>query len=345
VKLRIDFNTDYSFSIAGLKKDRDFIPRLEAVGFDGLCVPETPNDPFPTLSIAAYESSTVALRSGIAVAFSRNPMTMAYAAHELNVLAEGRFTLGLGTQIKPHIVRRFSMPWHGAARQMEDYLLALRAIHRCWYEGETLDYAGKYYNFNLMPPDFRPSDVQFGAPKVVLAAVGPQMIKLAARHADGIVVHTFSTQSYLHDYVIPLIERERLESGRTGEFEISFSPFLVCTDDQQVMDRELDGVRQKIAFYGSTPAYKRVLDFHDLGGLHDELHKLSRAGRWDEMSKLIDDDVMTLFACIGNEGEMPRLVKRRFKNKVNHTSLSGTHIDDAMTARLHQIKNALSPQK
>ena len=341
--VQIDFNTDYSFSIADLKKDRVLVPQLEAAGFDGVCMPETPNDPFPALSIAAYESSTLALRTGIAVAFSRSPMTMAYAAHELNVLAEGRFTLGLGAQIKPHIVRRFSMPWHGAAAQMEDYLLALRAICRSWYRDEPLDYAGKFYNFNLMPPDFRPRDIQLGPPKIVLAAVGPQMIKLAARHADGIVVHPFSTESYLHDYLIPLVEKERSGSGRSGEFEISLSPFLVCADNQQSFDRELEDVRQKIAFYGSTPAYKRVLDFHDLGDLHDELHRLSRAGRWADMGKLIDDDVMGLFACIGGEAEVPTLVSRRFNNKVNHTSLTSSHCDESLCDRLLRFQSALSP--
>jgi probable F420-dependent oxidoreductase len=339
MELKVDYKTGYHFSISEIKQKHGFFQQLESIGYNGISIAENPNDPFPALSVAAYESQDLEVRTAIALAFSRSPMSMAYSAHEINVLAEGRFTLGLGSQIKAHIERRFSMPWLGAAQQMREYIQALNAIYDCWYNGEPLNYEGDFYRHNLMPPDFIPNNLTFGRPRTVLAAVGPLMIKVAAGYADGIIVHPFCTSKYLHDYIIPLIEKERLYNGRGDhDFEISFSPFIVTGDSEQEFQKSIEDTRQKIAFYGSTPAYKRVLEIHNLEHLHKELHYLSKNSQWDVMSSLIDDETLRLFACVGEQNELPLAIKTLFQGKIHRTSLTGDIYSTSLQHQLSHLK-------
>ena len=201
--------------------------RLEAIGYDGLRLPELKHDPFMPLAIAAEHTEKIELVTSVAVAFSRNPMSMAVQAHDLNAFSNGRLVLGLGSQVKPHIERRFSMPWHKAARQMREFIEAMKAIFDCWYDDERLEFVGEYYQHTLMPATFRPDDTDGGRPRLMLSATGPLMTKVAAQVADGMIMHPFSSETYMREVTIPAIEDGLRASGRTlRDFDLDYAPMI-----------------------------------------------------------------------------------------------------------------------
>ena len=194
---------------------------LEAAGYDAVVSAELANDPFLPLALAAEHSERVKLQTSIAVAFARNPMTLAQTAHDLNAFSKGRMMLGLGSQIRPHITKRFSMPWDKPASRMRELILAMRAIWDCWYEGKQLDFRGDFYTHTLMTPMFTPRELRYGAPPVFLAAVGPRMTEVAGEVADGLIAHGFTTDAYLREVTLPRIKAGLAKSGRTlDDFEV-----------------------------------------------------------------------------------------------------------------------------
>src|SRR4051794_2913824 len=253
----------------------------EAQGWDGLLTAETAHDPFFPLLIAAEHTERIELATGIAVAFARNPMTTAQVAYDLQSLSQGRFVLGLGSQIKAHIEKRFSMPWSHPAARMREFVLAMRAIWACWNDGEKLDFRGDFYTHTLMTPFFNPGPSPYGVPKVFLAAVGERMTEVAGEACDGIIIHGFTTERYVREVTLPAIERGLARAGRArSSFEISGPLFIVTGTDEQSFEAAAQATRRQIAFYGSTPAYRGVLELHGWGDLQPELNALSKQGEW-----------------------------------------------------------------
>ncbi|MBY8863443.1 LLM class F420-dependent oxidoreductase [Nocardia sp. CA2R105] len=312
------------------------ITTAEAIGFDGVWSTEVNRDPFLPLVLAAQKSLSMTLGTAVAVAFARNPMTIATAANDLNSFSRGRFVLGLGSQTQAHITRRFAMPWSAPAERMAEHIQALQAIWHSWQTGEELDFRGRHYQHTLMTPMFRPEPNQYGPPRVVLAAVGPRMTAVAGRAADGLLVHGFTTPRYLSDVTVPLVEHELRAHGRSrDDFTISY-PGLVATGANEIQYRTaVDSVRHQIAFYGATPAYRAVLDLHGWGDLHEELHRLSKAGDWATMTSLIDDDVLTAFAVVGEPKEVGPEIIRRYSGLVDRFTLYAPYsLDDSTKATI-----------
>jgi probable F420-dependent oxidoreductase len=284
----------------------------EEAGFDGVWSAETGHDPFFPLLAAAGSTSRIELGTGIAVAFARSPMTLAYQANDLHAYSGGRFLLGLGSQIKPHIEKRFSMTWSHPAPRMREFILALRAIWASWNDGTKLDFQGDFYSHTLMTPFFSPGPNKHGTPKVLLAAVGELMTEVAGEVADGIIIHGFTTEKYLRDVTMPAIEKGLAKSGRSrADFQVSYPVFLVTGEDDDQKSTAATLVRQQIAFYGSTPAYRGVLEQHGWGDLQPELNALSKQGEWVKMGEIIDDSMLETFAVVAEPDQVgPELVRR-----------------------------------
>jgi probable F420-dependent oxidoreductase len=268
-------------------------PRAGGAGYSGAWTAETSHDPFLPLLLAAEHTERMELGTSIAVAFARNPMLLANIGWDLQYFSQGRFILGLGSQIKPHITKRFSMPWSHPAARMREMIQAVRAIWDCWQNGTKLEFRGEHYTHTLMTPFFMPNPTElgdFGPPKIFLAGVGELMTEVAGEVCDGFICHGFTTERYLREVTLPALERGRAKAGKTLDgFEI-IGPSFVVTGTTRRDGRGQRATRQQIAFYGSTPAYRPVLELHGWGGLQDELNTLSKQNRWVEMGELIDDD-------------------------------------------------------
>ena len=248
-------------------------------------------------------------------------MLLANLGHDLQRYSNGRFVLGLGTQIRPHITKRFSMEWSRPAARMREMISAMRAIWATWNDGEKLAFRGDFYTHTLMTPFFDPGPNECGPPKVFIAAVGPLMSEVAGEVCDGLICHAFSTERYLREVTIPAVERGLEKSGRTmDDFEIVGPGFVVTGTTEEAMARAATGVRQQIAFYGSTPAYRPVLEIHGWGDLQDELNRMSKQGQWQEMGDLIDDEVLDTFAVVGEQGSVAAGFRDRYGDCVHRLS-------------------------
>ncbi|MCL4171093.1 UNVERIFIED_CONTAM: hypothetical protein GTU68_017432 [Idotea baltica] len=307
----------------------DTVKKLEASGYDGVRTAEMNHDPFFPLLLAAEHSSKLEIATSIAVAFARSPMNLANIAHDLNAYSKGRFTLGLGSQIKPHITKRFSMQWGAPAAQMRELVLAMRAIWANWYEGEPLQFVGKHYKHTLMTPAFTPENKEFGAPKVILAAVGPKMTEVSGEVADGMIIHPFSTLPFIRNTTLPAIEAGLAKAGRARDsFEISYSPMVVTGRDEAEMAASKKAITERIAFYGSTPAYRGVLESIGVGELQTELNAMSKQGRWQEMGTLITDEILAEFAVVGEPADIAPQMLSRYADFADRTSASFPVSDD-----------------
>ena len=285
----------------------------ERDGYDGWWAFETQIDPFLGCAVAAERTDRIGIGTSIVVAFARSPMTVALQANDVQALSGGRFTLGLGSQIKPHITRRYSMPWSKPAARMREFILAVRAIWDCWATDGKLDFKGDFYEHTLMAPFFNPGPNPHGNPKIMLAAVGPLMTRAAGEVADGVLIHAFSTERYLREATLPALEKGLAKAGRTIEgFEITAPAFVVARDREDEIADGVAFVKQQIAFYGSTPAYRPVLELHGWGDLQDELLAMTKRGEWDRMGELIDDEILHTFAVVGTPEEAIAEVGRRY---------------------------------
>ncbi len=287
--------------------------QAEADGYDGWWAFETQIDPILACTIAAERTETVELGTSILVAFARNPMTVALQANDVQSLSGGRFTLGLGSQIKPHITRRYSMPWSKPAARMREFILAIRAIWNTWETDAPLEFEGDFYTHTLMAPFFNPGPNPHGNPKIMLAGVGPLMTEAAGEVADGLLVHGFSTERYVREATLPALERGWAKAGRDREgFEITAPAMVVTGDTEEEIAAGITEIKRQIAFYGSTPAYRPVLDLHGWGDLQEELRAMTKRGEWDRMPELIDDELVQTFAVVGTPEEAVAEVKRRY---------------------------------
>jgi probable F420-dependent oxidoreductase len=296
--------------------------QLEAAGFDGAFSYEVAHDPFLPLAIAATATERLTLGTSIAVAFARNPMTLAVVSSDLHRLSRGRFVLGIGSQIKPHITKRFSMPWSRPAARMRELVLAIRAIWSTWNDGVPLQFRGEFYRHTLMTPMFDHGPSVFGNPLIFVAAVGPVMTAVAGEVADGLVAHAFTTSEYFRDVTLPHVERGLAAAGRTrADLQITMPVFAVVGRDEAEVAAKAVGARRQIAFYGSTPAYRGVLEHHGWGDLGDELNRLSKQGEWQTMGEIIDDDVLGAFAAVGDATTVAAELVRRYGGLLDRVQL------------------------
>lgn len=310
---------------------------------DGWFVSETAHDPLLACAVAAAHAGQLQVGTAIAVAFPRSPMHLAYAAHDLQALTGGRFVLGLGSQVKPHIEKRFSATWSAPADRMEEYIRALRAIWSAWRTGATLDFRGAFYRHTLMTPYFTPPPHGHPDPAVWLAAVGPRMARVAGRVADGLLAHLFTTPRYLREVTVPELEQGVRDAGRDRQALEVVLPVLTVTGRDEASRRAAaEQVRGQIAFYGSTPAYRPVLERHGWGSLHEELHARSRAGDWDRMPALIDDEVLATFAVVAEPDQLASAIVARYGGLVDRVSIAGATLDDTTVVELGRALRAAS---
>lgn len=305
---------------------------LQDAGYDGVWSAETSHDPFFPLLVAAQHTEAIDLGTSIAVAFARNPMITANIAYDLQAYSGGRFILGLGSQIRPHITKRFSMEWSHPAPRMREFISAIRAIWACWNHDVDLDFRGDYYTHTLMTPFFNPGPNPHGDARIFLAGVGERMTEVAGEVCDGFICHGFTTERYLREVTLPALERGMAKSGRSrDDFEITGPFFVVTGATEEEMARSRQAVGQQIAFYASTPSYKGVLDLHGWGELQPELTAMSKQGRWVEMGDLIDDDILEAFAVIAEPSQIAAGVAARYGDIVDRLSFYAPYKTDPST--------------
>ena len=315
---------DGKLSVWGMAEVVEAARQGEKAGYDGLWVSESSHDPFLPLMLLAEHTRRLTVGTAIAVAFARSPMQLAYSAHDLQAYAGGRFVLDLGSQVKPHVERRFGMPWSHPAPRMREYVSALRAIWACWNDGTKLDFRGDFYTHTLMAPFFSPPPVPSGPPPVFLAAVGEAMTRVAGEVADGLLTHAFTTERYLREVTLPTLEAGLARGGRArADFSISHLLLTATGGTEEEMARAVRGTRDQIAFYASTPAYRAVLEAHGWGALGDELAALARSRRddkWTVMGGLVDDEVLDAFAVRAEPDRLAGEIRRRFGGLVDRIS-------------------------
>jgi probable F420-dependent oxidoreductase len=292
---------------------RNLFPELESVGYDRAFSFEAKHNPFIPLAVAG----------------ARTPMTLANAAWDLQTLTGGRMTLGLGSQVKPHIEQRYSMPWSAPVERMREMVLATRAIFDAWQNGTDLNFEGRFYTHTRMIPAFDPGPNEFGPPPIFTAGVGPRMTALAGEVADGFLVHPVNSRKSLQELTLPSISEGAARVGRDpAEVEVVCVTIVVTGENEETFERSREAVRGQLAFYGSTPAYRPVFDLHGYGDLHPELRNLARQGRWDEMATLIDDDLIETIAVVGEPAEVARGVRARLDGISRHVSLVNNRAPD-----------------
>lgn len=304
------------------------IQRSEAAGYDIVTTQENRHDPFLPLAVAAVSSEKIQLATSISIAFARSPMVFANLGWDLQNASGGRFVLGLGSQVKGHNERRFSVPWSAPAPRLRECVLAIRAIWACWGQGEKLDFQGEHYRFSLMTPNFTPEPMDLPPPPITIAAVGPAMMRVAGGVCDGARLHGFCTRKYLEEVALPRLSSAMGASGRErSNFEISGGGFVATGATDEAVARAFEWIRVRIGFYGSTRAYWPVFEVHGLEDLGEKLNHMSKTGQWDAMAGEVSDDVVHLFAAVGRHDELAAAMNARFGGLVD-TVGAGTPVDE-----------------
>jgi probable F420-dependent oxidoreductase len=308
---------------------------IEALGFDGVMSHESAHDPFFPLLMAAANSRRLQLMTDVAIAFARTPMTLANLAHDLNAFSGGRFVLGLGSQIKPHITRRFSMPWSQPAARMRELVQAIRAIFATWYDGAPLRFEGQFYTHTLMTPAFTPSNTMHGKPSIGIAAVGPLMTETAGAVADRLFVHPFTTETYLREFTLPHLHKGLDSANRpAGACQLVYDPLIVTGATPETFARSRKAIADRIAFYASTPAYRPVLDAHGWGELQPELQAMTKSGRWSEMGSLVTDEMVRTFAVVGEVKDIAPQIWTRYGDLVADFGLASAEVHRETLAQI-----------
>jgi probable F420-dependent oxidoreductase len=294
---------------------------IEKAGFDGAYTFEGKSDPFISLSAAVMRTQRLELMTSIAVAFARNPMSLAYIGNDLQNLSQGRFILGLGSQVKAHIERRFSMPWGKPVTRMREMVLAIKAIWQSWQTGERLKFEGEYYQHTLMSPVFSPPPNPHGTPRIFIAGVGPAMTELAAEVGEGYFVHPFHTAHSLRELSLAAISRGLEKAGKPrDQFSVSVQVVTATGLNEQDMEQAIASARNQLGFYASTPAYLPILQCHGWEELQQEANALVRANKWTELASLIDDDILHTFAVVGTPSEVAEQMVQRYRGVVDRIS-------------------------
>ena len=317
--------------------------RLRKMGYDGIYTLEGAGDPFLPLALAAEHCPGLTIATGIAVAFPRNPLHMAYQAWDLQRFSQGRFMLGIGSQIKVHIEKRFGLDFDPAAARMREYILALRAFFRCWQYGEALDFRGEYYRHSLMPAMFNPGPLPHGPPPILLGAVGPRMTEVAGEVADGLIVHPFNTVPFLQQQQMPaLAGGQAIRRQPCPEFIRQVGAICVTGSTEEEYAAAQNTVRGLLAFYGSTPAYRPPMEAVGYGELQPELNRLSKQGRWEDMSGLIDDAFLRAFAVCGEPASIAPQLREKYAGLVTRLSIYAPYVlaDETWSGIIGALKEA-----
>lgn len=296
---------------------------VEGLGYAGLVVEETKDDPFTIMALAAQATSTLQLGTAVAIAFPRSPTSMALSAWTMQKLSNGRFTLGLGSQVKGHIVRRYGMKWSPAAPWMREYVAAVRAVWDCWQNDTPLDIQGEHYNINLMVPLFNPGPIEHPRIPIHLAAVNRAMCRVAGEVADGLRPHPVCTPSFIEQVMLPEVRAGAAKSSRSlKNFRVCMKPLVASAATESELEPKIRDARARIAFYASTPAYFAAFDHLGLADLAKECKVLSKAQRWEDLPPLISDKVLDQFAVIGTYGEIAEKLIARFGRQVTNIEFS-----------------------
>lgn len=308
---------DASLPPTELKSIPETARSAEAMGFDALWGSETMHDPFLPGALVAEHTQRLNYGTAVAIAFARSPATMAYTAWDLAQATKGRFILGLGTQVKAHIVRRFGMPWPGSVVGMlREQIGAMRALWNAWQEGEKLDFRGEYYKLTLMTPFFNPGPIDFPQVPIYIAGVNTGLARLAGEVADGFVVHPFHSPDYLRNVLLPAIQDGATESGReSSQVKISVTAFVATTPEEDYF------TRTQIAFYASTPSYRAVMALHGWDETAEKMSTLARSGGWAEMASLVDDEMLETFAVVGSNSDIPERLIARYQGLADRLGL------------------------
>jgi len=312
-----------------LARARTIYRELEDLGYDRAFSFEARHDPFIPLAVAGEHTSTIQLGTAVAIAFARTPMTLANAGWDLQAVTGGRFTLGLGSQIRPHVEQRFSMPWSRPAERMRELVLGVRAIWESWQHGTALDFRGEFYTHTRMVPAFDPGPSPHGPPPILVGAVGPRMTAVAGEVADGLLVHPVNTRRSLLELTLPALRVGAERAGRSvDDVEVTCVTIIVTGRDEEQMSRSREAVRSQLAFYGTTPAYLPVFELHGYGDLHPELQLLARQDRWSEMGSLIDDELIETVAVVGEPDRIAAMVRERLAGISDSVSLVNNRAPD-----------------
>lgn len=334
------------FDVTLLNFDLTELPRYvqaaEDIGFDGFWLAETTNDPFLGLTLAAEHSQTMTLGTAIAVAFPRSPAVLAYTGWGLAKLSRGRVVIGLGTQVKGHIERRFGMTWEKPAQKMRETIRAMRAFWDCWQYGVPLKFQGEFFRHDLMTPFFDPGPHDYPHIPIYVSGVNKLMCRLAGELCDGLHIHALHTRKYLDELVIPAVEEGLQISGRDrSAITLSTAIFAIPTDDDQSAQYDAYA-RQQISFYMSTPAYAIITELHGWQSVSQELRRLAARGRWQDMPSLISDDILAEFALRGTWAEIPHLIKQKYGDRLDrigyYLSFTPGEKDDAWRRTIAAMK-------
>ena len=311
------------------RKARTLYRELEEIGYDGAFSFEAKHDPFLAAAVAAEHTDSIRLGTAIAVAFARNPMNLANLGYDMQSLSGGRFVLGLGAQVRPHIEKRFSSTWSRPAKRMREIVLAIRAIWDCWEGNAPLEFEGELYTHTLMIPAFNPGPNPYGPPPIFTGGFLPLMTAVAGEVSDGFISHPFHTRKSLLANMMPALEKGLARSGRArADIEIMSATLVVTADTEELLDQSKLAARKQLAFYGSTPAYKPTLDCHGWGDVHTELNAMSKQGKWDEMTDLITDEILEAIAVVGPRPEIAKKLTERLDGIADSVSITHNRFPD-----------------
>jgi len=328
---------------AQLAEAADEARRLQAIGYDGIYTLEGSGDPFLPLALAAEHCPGLTIATGIAVAFPRNPSHIAYQAWDLQRFSAGNFMLGIGSQVRAHIEKRFGIDFDPPGSRMREYIQAVKAFFDCWQERTPLDFRGKYYRHSLMTPMFNPGPLEWGAPPILLGAMGPRMTEVAGEVADGLIVHPFNTLPFLHEQQLPALNRGLQQSGRKlSDFILQVAGICVTGSSEAEYQAAENTVRGLLAFYGSTPAYLPPMAAVGYEALQPELNRLSKEGRWEEMTGLIDDDFLKAFAVCGEPHTIAAQLRDKYGAMATRLSIYAPYAlpDETWQGIITELKDA-----
>jgi probable F420-dependent oxidoreductase len=316
--------------------------RAEALGFDSIGAPELKRDPFISVAVAATSTSRIELATSVAIAFPRSPMVVAYTARNVQDLSGGRFALGLGTQVKGHIERRFSTVWDAPGPRLREYVQSLRAIWDAWQHETPLNFTGRFYQFTLMTPEFSPPPSDVPPPKVQIAAVNAYNIRLAGELCDALRVHPFSTPEYTRDVIWPNVRAGAAKSGRSlDDFQMIGTGFIATGATEEEVQKAREDVRYRIAFYASTRTYLPVLEHHGWQDINPKLRDLIAQNRWDDLPTVVPDEVLDGFCISGTWDIIVERVRERLEGLVDVIGLSmpeGDEVEDRYLAVIEGMK-------
>ncbi|MEM7094893.1 MAG: TIGR03617 family F420-dependent LLM class oxidoreductase [Actinomycetota bacterium] len=301
----------------------DGAAQAEELGFDAVLVEETKDDPYQLLALGAANTSSIGIGTSVAMAFPRSPTITAMSAWSLQKLSAGRFILGLGSQVRGHVRRRFGMEWHAPAPWMRDYIQAMRAVWDCWQNGTDLDFESEHYNLNLMVPLFNPGPIEHPDIPVHVAAIGPNMVAMAGEVADGVRLHPVCTPRFIDEEVHPHIARGAARTDRDStEVEVCMKPLVGTAPDDERLEVVARTVRARVAFYLSTPSYRRTFDLHGWGDIADHAASLSKQQRWEELPGLVHDDMFHTVATVATHDRIATELNARYQGRVDRIEFS-----------------------